>query len=51
MVTLAQDRGFPKEARSTMDIFGITQPYYARLQLDISDITHEAADRVRGDKC
>jgi hypothetical protein len=35
-----------------MDICGIAQRYYARLQLDISEIPHEAAAiRVRGDKC
>ena len=34
-----------------MDNCGIAQPYYARTQLDISDIPHEAAIRVRGDKC
>jgi hypothetical protein len=52
MVTLTRDCGFPKEARSRMDIFGIIQPYYAGSQLDISEIPHVAvAISVRGDKC
>jgi hypothetical protein len=52
MDTLKQGCGFPKEARSHMDIGGIAQRYYARMQLDISEIPHEAAAiRVRGDKC
>jgi len=52
MITLTQSCGFPKEARSHMDICGIAQRYYARLQLDISEIPHETAlIRVCGDKC
>jgi len=52
MITLNQGCGFPKEARSLMDICGIAQRYYARLQLDISEIPHgTTVIRVCGDKC
>jgi hypothetical protein len=52
MVTLTPGCGFPKEARSQMDIYGIAQRYYANMQLDVPEIPHEAAAiRVRGDEC